>query len=204
VLLKWLRFCYGEEQAFRWDECVAALVALGQLQLTCRENVQKTIVDHMIDVASKDVDAGTMMLRSCALEFPESFDGSDRVSTALAKVVLTLENITMKYDMVVSKCLMCLPIKYLDYAEYGRDHSEFSEFDIRMKYVSSGGCACNRREKIGMIRRIDKSTLNNEELRKMTEVLLDMSEAADQAASDLEKQQDELRKKAALCLCQKC
>lgn len=54
---------------------------------------------------------------------------------ALGKAVLTAKNIQDHYETVVDDCLMKLPPKYLDIAEYGMPHTKFSEFSIRTRYV---------------------------------------------------------------------
>ena len=56
VLLKWLRFCYGENQVFRLDECAVALELLKQLQLSCEEEATKTIESFMLESSEKCVE----------------------------------------------------------------------------------------------------------------------------------------------------
>ena len=75
VLMKWLRFCYGEEQVFSCEECTAALVALKQLQLTCGDETETIIFEHMNEVAKQNVDVGAMMLRSCSLKYKDDTVG---------------------------------------------------------------------------------------------------------------------------------
>ena len=37
VFVKWLRFCYGEDQTFNVDECPVALTVVSELKLSCEE-----------------------------------------------------------------------------------------------------------------------------------------------------------------------
>ena len=43
VFVKWLRFCYGEDQTFSVDECPVALTVVSELKLSCEEEVKKEI-----------------------------------------------------------------------------------------------------------------------------------------------------------------
>ena len=52
VFVKWLRFCYGEDQTFSVDECPVALTVLSELKLSCEEEVKKEI-ERMISEAAK-------------------------------------------------------------------------------------------------------------------------------------------------------
>ena len=47
VLVKWLRFCYGEDQTFSPDECVAAIIVSMQLGIKCNDGVLKAIKTFM-------------------------------------------------------------------------------------------------------------------------------------------------------------
>ena len=168
VIVKWLRFCHGEDQSFSFDECPSALAALCHLQLTCRDAIQKMIIDHMIDTARKDAEAGSVMLKKCALGFRECHDNATgRVDIALAKVVLTGENITTRYDSVVNDCLMQIPALYLDIATYGYDHSEFGEFNIRMRYVKYHRSSISDEDKKVIMQRCDESKLDLAEVQEL-------------------------------------
>ena len=67
TLIKWLRFCYGEDQTFRIDECSAALSSLFQLQLKCQDEVKTIIESYMIGVAVKNITIGCQLLLECAI-----------------------------------------------------------------------------------------------------------------------------------------
>ena len=171
VLVKWLRFCYGEDQSFSCEECAAAFAVLNQLQLTCREDVQNAIVTFMVDVAKADIEAGVKMLRSCAMDYDECHkDDRCRVDMKLAKAVLTKENMLMCYDAVVSDCLLVLPASYLDAAKYGPMHTPFSEFNIRRRYVKYHCRSLNEEERRKVMSKCDISTLNNAEMAVMGEM----------------------------------
>jgi len=72
VLVKWLRFCYGEDQTFRADECPIALNLLSQLQLINKEknetDIRTMMENHMVATAREDAEAGAEMLSVCLRE----------------------------------------------------------------------------------------------------------------------------------------
>ena len=91
VLVKWLRFCYGEDQTFSPEECPAALCALDHLQLTCRDEVRKTLIDYMVNTARKDVNSGAQMLCRCVQNYNEECQAD--IDIALSRVVFSRDNI---------------------------------------------------------------------------------------------------------------
>ena len=133
VLVKWLRFCYGEDQTFSIAECPAALAALIQLQLKTKEDVKSVIEKHMIDAAEKNVDVGTDLLCECAFENEECHCGHDqsRVDVALAKVVVTPENIR-NCPEIADKYLMKLPVDGFESIRY---EDMMLELRLCLKYV---------------------------------------------------------------------
>ncbi len=137
VLKKWLRFCYGEDQIFEASECPAALVVVVfQLRLTYREDVSAQIQKYMKEVAGKCVKIGAEMLLKCVNIYPEC--KNLRIDKELAKIVLTEANMKKEPIDVIDKCLMKLPVEYLDKELVGYSQTpgdENDEFHIRMKYV---------------------------------------------------------------------
>ena len=70
VLVKWLRFCYGEEQVFTADECPVALTVCSQLQLGVKSkqedgDVRSQMEVRMVSTARRNADAGADMLSAC-------------------------------------------------------------------------------------------------------------------------------------------
>ena len=87
-LVKWLRFCYGEDQTFEADETGAALSSLIQLQLKCEDVLKKTIETHMVHISKNDINSGCRMLLDCAAAYEEChLDNLTSVNFVLAKAV---------------------------------------------------------------------------------------------------------------------
>jgi len=128
ALVKWLRFCYGEDQTFTPEECPAALASLFQLKLAMHDEVKRMIESHMMDTARTNIALGTKMLVDCARVFDECHnDQTSRVDKALATIVLTPENMKKDPVIVVDQCLMLLPSFYLDVAK--------CELHVRINYI---------------------------------------------------------------------
>ena len=73
VLMKWLRFCYGEDQTFSADECPMALTISSQLQLRFKDKIEESDIrtsmeQRMIDSARKNANTGAQMLSVCLRE----------------------------------------------------------------------------------------------------------------------------------------
>ena len=72
VLIKWLRFCYGEDQSFSANECPVALAVLSQLQLRNTQeggNDFRTMMEQsMVETARKNAEIGAEMLNACLRE----------------------------------------------------------------------------------------------------------------------------------------
>ena len=168
VVMKWLRFCYGEEQTLTCEEYAAALYTLKQLELTCGNDVEKMIEEHMLEVAKEDIDAGILMLRSCATELEErgDEDAFSDVGMSLAKTLFTRDNLTSGFDTAVMNCLMDLPSSYLDVVEYGDDHTDFSEFSIRLRYVESHASISNG-EKCEIMMKCRTDRLDSADLQRL-------------------------------------
>ena len=83
VLVKWLRFCYGEDQIFSIEECPAAVAILQQLQLKVKEDVKSMIEKHIRETTKGNADAAAQLL--CGL----SADEDSRANETLGKFVFT-------------------------------------------------------------------------------------------------------------------
>ena len=163
ALIKWLRFCYGENQSFDAEECPAALTLLVQLKLRVGDNVKEDLEAFMIDAAKRNVEVGARMLCDCALKYEEC----ESVGERLAKVVLTAENMRNNGQLVVDECLMNLPPKYLDFVKYGEEGSEISEFNLRRRYIRNRQNHLDDHQKRDIIERCDLSKLTSGELRAL-------------------------------------
>ena len=107
ILVKWLKFCYGEDQSFKISECPAALDLLSRLQLKESERMEKEITEFIVATAKSDLERGAKLLVECSNIGCDYVDG-------LARAILTRENLMRNPDIVIDKCLMNLPIKFLD------------------------------------------------------------------------------------------
>ena len=165
VMMKMLRFCYGEDQSFSCEELAVVLLVLKQLQLTCGNDVEKLVKERMIQVAKKDVNSGVSMLRSCATVKSVNVDLTD-VVMSMAKILFSHDNITSGNCSVLMDCLMDLPPLYLNVVEYGDEHIEFG---IRMKYVKYHKGKMENHVKNEIMRKLDVMKLNCGELQELCE-----------------------------------
>ena len=169
VLMKWLRFCYGERQSFNTDECPAALGSLLQLRLQFDnlDDVKRRIEEHMTGAARGNVETGAQLLRECTKIYEECHDEElTQIGDELARIVLTPENIRDNRDIVVDDCLLNLPPHYLDIAQYGDDHTEFR---IRSRYCRFKNCSIrSSRAILAGINRNELDAIEIEELEKLT------------------------------------
>jgi len=175
VLVKWLKFCYGQNITILPEECGAAVAILFQLQLSCTEKVLPLIEKHMVSVTENDIGDGAKILLSCA-KFDEcDSDGCCHVAIVVAKKLLTRENITKHDDEVVKGCLFHLPPGYLDHVEFDEPHSEHCEFITRCRYLEAydgfkkdGEKSEEEKEfRKEVMRRCDFSKLNSSEMHKL-------------------------------------
>ena len=170
-LVKWLRFCYGEDQTFEVDELGASLVTLLQLQLKCENSMKEAITTRMMEMSKKDISYGCRMLIDCVNENEESQQNSiHSISFCISKAVLCKENLIQHSDIVVNNCLMLLPYCYLDDAEYGEAHSELSEFNIRMRYVEIHAGSLSMEEKRDILSKCKAEELGSDELKKLSDL----------------------------------
>ena len=166
VMIKWLRFCYGENQSFDVDECPAALAVFFQLQFGDRDEIKNMIERHMIDAATNNVERGVRLLNECTIKYEECHnDHLTEVDVDLARIVFAQDNITNNPDAVIEGCLLALPPRYLDTVQYGDVHTEFR---IRSRYINSnqGLSLWNKHRIMAGINRNDLSPAEIKELRR--------------------------------------
>jgi len=132
VLLKWLRFCYGEDQIFTVEECPAAMIVFSQLQFKECQKIGERIEEFMITTAKNEPEAGVTMFFDC-LKYQDS-SITDLIKK-LSNSLFNRRNLEHRFDLVVSGCLLKLPQDFLSEAEYGEQPGDFSEFSIRRLYV---------------------------------------------------------------------
>ena len=123
VLVKWLRFCYGEDQTFEIEECPAALITLLHLNLLkCSEDVKEKIENFMLETAKNDVVVGVKMMEACINKYDFVGDENKNIGESLLKIVMTKINFESHFE-TLADTLMNLPSSYLDMVEYGEPHS---------------------------------------------------------------------------------
>jgi len=153
VLVKWLLFCYGEDQTFTVDECPAALAVLFQLNFNCLDELKAIMETYMIDTAKKNLKHGVRMLVECASVYDECHnDELSRIDRTLANAVLTRENMMKDPVTVIDSCLLELPVQYLDMAEYNEAPNGIDELHIRMKYVKKHQQNLTDSEKLAILK----------------------------------------------------
>ena len=169
VLVKWLRFCYGEDQKFSLAECPSALVVLFQLQLKCGDEIREKIKTHMLNAAKCDVELGVDMLLQCAVDNGDSGEMKD-ISEALAKTLLTRYNMDDKFELIFD-CLMKLPAHYLNFAEYGDGHNERGEVNVRVRYIRYHP-GLDKESKLAVLRECCGKKISAEEIELLKELEL--------------------------------
>jgi len=171
TVMKWLRFCYGEDQSFKPEECVAALVAFSQFQMKNCEEVDNKIEEYMKRVTEEDVASGVKILQDCVLVHKLDKDEKTRsFCEEVAKTLLRRDNVENHFEMIAD-CLMKLPYPYLDrgIVGYGAAHSETSEFNVRVKYVKDNG-ELDVEAKKEIMKACNASELNCEELKELEDL----------------------------------
>ena len=125
------------------------------------------LIEFATKQAMKDVKKGAELLLQMQ-DYPECCDGKIcELEQSLVSVVLTSKNICENYDIVVNKCLMRLPPRFLDIAQFGAPHSQFSEFHVRVQYVKTHNEVMNKEEKQGVIMKCDWTKLDSAEMKEL-------------------------------------
>ena len=168
VLVKALRFCYGETQSVgtKDGECCAMVATLMRLQVTCLDDVMGSLINFAVEEAKQKLETGVELLKAC-IRYSECC-GSSLLSLnkKLAAIVLTKENMHEHYKEVVDECLMMLPPEYLTLAEFGEPHTRFSEFSLRTKFFRYHTEMKWADKQVIMVK-CDRSTLNSKELKEL-------------------------------------
>ena len=168
ALVKALRFCYGETQTVgtKNGECIAMIVALTRLQVTCTDDVMTLLSNFAMDEAKRNLEIGVELLKACAGYKETNGTNQLTLDKKLAAIVFTKDNMQEHYKEVVDECLMVLPPEYLMTAEF-EPHTRLSEFCLRTKYVRFHANELTKEQKQAMITKCDWSTLNSHELREL-------------------------------------
>ena len=201
ALVKVLRFCYDETLSVsaKGDELCAVIAALCRLQVPCLEQMMVKLSDFAVEQANKDVSVGKELLKQTQV-YPEcTSPNTVELDKALAKVVLTKENIYNNFDIIVCDCLMQLPLKFLDMAEYGEPHTQFSEFSVRTRYLKEHYDVLSKEEKEMIMKKCDWTKLLNSELVELEGLDVlgkdGMTEARNKVLENTEKEMHEYKER---------
>ena len=164
ALFQCIKFCYGAELRVNPMNAAAIIDGLFRLKLTCEQDTQSVIEQHMVTVAKNDVESGSLMLRHCAEYEKAGSSGFTKICLLLAKSVLTSGNIEKHREIVVDNCLMELPSVYLDRADFGNPHTGFS---LRKEYVMKHKGDLSDTELRDVICKCQFESLTNDELKEM-------------------------------------
>ena len=164
ALFQCIKFCYGAELRVNPLNAAAIIDGLFRLKLTCEQDTQSVIEQHMVTVAKSDVESGSLMLRHCAEYEKAGSSGFTKICLLLAKTVLTSGNIEKHREIVVDNCLMELPSVYLDRADFGNPHTGFS---LRKEYVIRHKGDLSNTELRDVICKCQFESLTNDELKEM-------------------------------------
>ena len=169
ALVKALRFCYGETQIVgtKNGECIALVVALTRLQVTCFDDVVTLLSNFAMDEAKRNLEIGVELLKVCVGYKEMSGTSQLTLDKKLAAIVLTKDNMREHYKEVVDECLMVLPPEYLMIAEFGEPHTKWSEFCLTLRYIRFHSNEMTMEQKRAMVVKCDWSTLNSQELREL-------------------------------------
>ena len=202
ALVKVLRFCYDETMTVnaKGGELCAVIAALCRLQMTSLQEMVAKLTQFAVEQSEKDVSVGVEMLKETQLYAECRNPNTVELDKALAKVVLTPKNISEHFENVVNNCLMMLPMEYLDMAEYGEAHTQFSEFSVRAQYVKEHGSALSKADQEMIMKKCDWTILLSgelKELKKLNVVGQDvMIDLCNQVLSNTEKERDEFKERA--------
>ena len=171
VLVKALRFCYGETMSVGVmnGECCAMIATLKRLQVQGLDSVVSILCKFANEESKKNVEVGVELLKACSRYIECCDENGEALNKTLARIVLTKENLFQHYPLVVEKCLMMLPQEYLSLTEYGESHTLCSEFHLKMLYMKEHSKEMNMDEKQALLKNLEWSSLNSQELRYLKE-----------------------------------
>ena len=102
ALFKWLCFCYGEEQVFTINDFSAALFILLQLQIKCKDDLVKKMMDHFVVIVDGSIELGNRLSRSFG-DLCGNTDDRRMISMHEKMISLLNEYAIKKYELVILK-----------------------------------------------------------------------------------------------------
>ena len=169
VLKKWLHFCYGSEMRLTLSEAVAGLWALSKLKLREEEKLEPRIKQFIAPEEPRELENEVELLKQCVAYSKDCDQKLDAIVEALTERVLSRDNITKHFHLVVVNCLMELPPAFLDKAKYGDVWTECSEFEVRKRYIETHTNQLSTEEKERIMSQCKEVIPNSEELKKLVE-----------------------------------
>ena len=164
VLFQCIKFCYGAPIHVSPLNAAATIDAVFRLKLVEGQEIQNQVEQHMVSVAEKDVESGSLMLCCCAEHEATNSQGFSQVCPKLATCLFTSRNIEKYKKIIVDNCLMKLAPVYLDCVDYGNPHKEFS---LRKEYVVKHKGVLSDSELRDVICKCQFESLTNSELIEM-------------------------------------
>ena len=128
-----LGLCFGQKVSVDSRTAAATTVIMNAIAF---RNTQATeqLVEWMKEQATRDMTLGIRMVRQCAMFeslYTKSCGGD--VATALAKHVMTRENMRKHWNAAVEDELMELPLAFVGAADFSSPHDKFT---VIRRYVS--------------------------------------------------------------------
>ena len=168
-LVKAPRYLYGDTVVveLKDGECCAMISTFTRLQMKHLDEVITKLAEFAVKGVTNDVkDCAELLVQM--QDYPECFDRTIcKLEQSFVDVVLTSKNLCENYDIVVNKCLMALPPRYLDFAHFGAPHTQFSEFHVRAQYVKTHKEEMNKEEKQGIVMKCDWTKLDSAEMKEL-------------------------------------
>ena len=125
------------------------------------------------------------------------FEEEEKIIEGVVKTVMRKENVEKNFETII-KCLMKLPLSYLDCVEYGEVHTEKSELSVRMKYISVNDKKLSEEEKRTIMRKCDLRGLNTREMMELVEKgiigMMELVKYSLEKQEMMEEQEKKLRK----------
>ena len=167
ALVMVLRFCYGAALRVVPSMVCPVVAALWRLDVRDAGDVCSRLCVFAVDVAQRDVVCGAGMLRQCVGYAECCSSQHTQLDVLLGKAVLTKHNMEAHFEEVVEKCVVDLPVRLLDVAQFGDNHTRCSEFNVRVLFVEHNTKVLTDEEKRGVLGNVGVLALNGAEVDRL-------------------------------------
>ena len=169
ALEKVLRFGYGETLSIgtKDGECSAIIAVLYQLQFVHLHEMVEAIRSYAVKQGKKNLETAIELLKACTRYVQCSSSTYCELNRDLASVVFSRENLHSHYKEVVDGCLMDLSIEYFEMVEYGEPQTMFSEYSLKMKYLSKNSRHLSDADKEALFHKCDWTKMKPWQLREL-------------------------------------